>query len=60
MEYLRKRSLGYIYNSRVSKHHKHIKYRNIIMRNMSDPENFTVMKEFWTIWILNIIVKLTF
>lgn len=46
MEYLRKHSLGYIFNSRVNNHSRHIKYRYKIMQSVSNPESFTCMKEF--------------
>lgn len=46
MEYLRKHSLSYIFNSRVENFHKHIKYRYKMAESVSDPRNFTHMKEF--------------
>lgn len=46
LEYLRKHSLSYIFNSRVENFHKHIKYRYKIIKSVSDPLDFTCMKEF--------------
>ena len=46
MEYLRKHSFSYIFNSRVENFHKHIKYRYKIIESVAHPETFTCMKEF--------------
>jgi hypothetical protein len=46
MEYLRKHSLGYIFNSRVNNHYRHIKYRYKIIQSVQHPHTFTCMKEF--------------
>lgn len=46
LEYLRKHSLPYIFNSRVENFYKHIKYRYKIIESVSDPTAFTCMKEF--------------
>lgn len=46
LEYLRRHSLQYIFNSRVETFANHIKYRYRIIESVKDPMNFTVMKEF--------------
>ncbi len=46
IEYLRKHSLEYIFNSRVENFYKHIKYRYKVIESVSDPMAFTCMKEF--------------
>jgi hypothetical protein len=46
IEYLRRHSLKYIFNSRVENFGNHIKYRYRIIESVGDPKNFTVMKEF--------------
>lgn len=45
-EYLRKHSLVYIFNSRVTSLAKHIKYRNKIEKSIESPSDFTSMKEY--------------
>lgn len=46
IEYLRKHSLSYIFNSRVENFNKHIKYRFKMVESVKDPRNFTHMKDF--------------
>lgn len=44
--YFRKHSLPYIFNSRVENYPVHLKYRYKIMEGVSDPNNFSRMKEY--------------
>lgn len=47
MNFLRKHSCEYIFNSRIKIYDRNLKYRHKIIEGVKNPQGFNMLKDFW-------------